>query len=386
MGAALAAELAARRLGKIVVLDQGPRNGLAGSTGHAPGYVGIYNDSNVLVELARRSVETYRNVSFDGQPGFSPAGGLELAEDDAELELVHGRAARASAIGLNATRVSASQAAALAPHLVPTTGCAGGVHYSGDGTARAEVIMAGLRARAERDGVAFRYETPVREIEVSDKRVKRVHTPVETLPVDDVVICTGIWGPRVAASTGYTLPLTPVAHPYVYGPKHAMPEHTTPFVRWPKKHVYTRDHGNQIGIGTYDHLPQPVAPEELGRRADRAWPGRLFDEAIARALNLLPERQRFEPETKLNGVFSMTADNLPLIGPTKLVQGLWIGAAVWVTHAAGAASVLAGWIAGEDARGELAALDPDRFTGESAQSLQKSALRLYRDIYSGVDA
>jgi glycine/D-amino acid oxidase-like deaminating enzyme len=385
VGAALAAELAARRLGKVVVLDQGPRQGLAGSTGHAPGYVGIYNDSNVLAELARRSVDTYRTISFAGQAGFSPAGSLELAEDAAELELVHARAARARAIGLAATAVSAAEAAALAPHLVPESRCAGGVHYGGDGTARAEVITAGLRERAERDGVVFRYQTSVREIEVSGSRVKRVHTPADTLAVDDVVIATGIWGPRVAASTGYTLPLTPVAHPYVYGPKHARAEDTTPFVRWPTKHVYTRDHGDQIGIGTYDHAPQPVAQEELGTRADRAWPEKLFDEAIARALGLLPESYRFEPVTRLNGIFSMTADNLPLIGPTTLVQGLWIAAAVWVTHAAGAASLLASWMAGEDFRGGHAVHDPDRFKGESAQSLQKRALRLYRDIYSGVE-
>jgi glycine/D-amino acid oxidase-like deaminating enzyme len=109
--------------------------------------------------------------------------------------------------------------------------------------------------------------------------------------------------------------------------------------------------------------------------------GPLFDPAIEQALRLLPETSRFQPVEKLNGLFSMTADNLPLVGPAGAVQGLWFAEAVWVTHAAGAAEILATWMASGDVQRQFLTLRPDRFDAESRQALQARSLQLYRDIY-----
>lgn len=38
----------------------------------------------------------------------------------------------------------------------------------------------------------------------------------DTFTADDVILATGVWGPSLTASTGRSLPLFPVAHPYVY--------------------------------------------------------------------------------------------------------------------------------------------------------------------------
>jgi len=192
----------------------------------------------------------------------------------------------------------------------------------------------------------------------------------------------------VAALAGQVLPLTPVAHPFLYGPLHDVPLRSSgpvgsPFVRWPEHHVYARDHGDRLGLGTYDHVPQPVAVDQLGDGAEQPWPAEVFDPAVARALALLPAGHRFTPEHRLNGVFSMTADNLPLLGPSETVGGLWIAEALWVTHAAGAAQALVQLMTGTTpAVDGLDALRPDRFTGQPADELTDRALRLYRDIYA----
>ena len=39
----------------VTVLERGPDNRLLGSTGHAPGFVGLFNESLVATELARVS-------------------------------------------------------------------------------------------------------------------------------------------------------------------------------------------------------------------------------------------------------------------------------------------------------------------------------------------
>jgi glycine/D-amino acid oxidase-like deaminating enzyme len=85
-------------------------------------------------------------------------------------------------------------------------------------------------------------------------------------------------------------------------------------------------------------------------------------------------------QQRLNGVFSMTADNQPLLGPLEDVKGLWAAEALWVTHAAGAARLLAEQMTGAGVC--PAALRPGRFYGRADHVLQQDALRLYRDIYA----
>ncbi|MGH8133698.1 MAG: FAD-dependent oxidoreductase [Steroidobacteraceae bacterium] len=160
-----------------------------------------------------------------------------------------------------------------------------------------------MRNRAARSEVRFRFDTAVEAIDLQGDRVTGVRTSVGTFRADDIVVACGIWGEAVAAFVGFRLPITLVAHPYVYGPVRGRTERKQSFVRWPERHVYARDHGEQLGLGTYDHEPLEVAPADLGRDAEQPWPGAIFDDAVARALDLLPAARRFTPEVRLNGVF-----------------------------------------------------------------------------------
>jgi hypothetical protein len=96
----------------------------------------------------------------------------------------------------------------------------------------------------------------------------------------------------------------------------------------------------------------------------------------------------------LNGIFAVTPDNLPLAGKAKATSNLWLCAAVWVTHAAGAAKLVArqllrdqkGWKTSDGTnqgdQAMLSALDPDRFKGNDEEALAKRALSRYNDIYN----
>lgn len=54
--------------------------------------------------------------------------------------------------------------------------------------------------------------------------------------------------------------------------------------------------------------------------ADQPWL-ELFDDPVQRAVALLPEASRFEVDRRLNGVFAVTADNLPLLGRSTRWRG-----------------------------------------------------------------
>jgi len=171
----------------------------------------------------------------------------------------------------------------------------------------------------------------------------------------------------------------------VYGKPHS-PVGLSPFVRWPEHHVYARDHGDRLGLGTYDHVPVPITPNALGTKAEQPWPDEVFDPAVAKASMLLPAATHFTPHQRLNGVFAMSPDNLPLVGPMGDVDGLWAAQALWVTHAGGAAHALAQLIThGKTDLSEIDQLSPGRFADQLPDELARRALRLYNDIYATAD-
>lgn len=102
VGASVAAELGARIRGEVTVIEQAPEGELRGSTGHAPGFVGILNEASVLTELARDSVRVYRELPRDGAAGFDLVGGLEIAQSPAAAQNLTQRADAAAAAGLPA--------------------------------------------------------------------------------------------------------------------------------------------------------------------------------------------------------------------------------------------------------------------------------------------
>lgn len=382
VGLALAAELADDHH-EVTVLEKGPADRLQGSTGHAPGFVGLLAETAVATELARASVAVYERLRATGPAGFDRVGGLEIASSAVGMNELEDRAAMARTAGLEARVLNAADAVALAPELVDPRRCVGGVFYPADGTARADVITEALRARARAAGAKFHYDTTVTGIEISGGSVRGVAAGGQIHAADTVAIACGIWGPAIAALADQRLAVTAVAHPYVHGPSQSVGFASRPFVRWPEHHVYAREHGTRLGLGTYDHLPLEVAGDRLGAVAEQAWPSELFDPAVTAAVDLLPPESRFTPDQRLNGVFAMTADNLPLVGPVGDVEGLWAAEALWVTHAAGAAKLLAQLITGhEPTLPGHRYLDPGRFAGQSVSELTERALHLYRDIYT----
>ena len=386
VGSAIAAGLSAIDGMNVTVIEQGPPERLPGSTGHAPGFVGILGDSPVLTELANASAAAYEGISVNGIGGFSRVGSIEIATSSHAEQVLERRYRMAQEAGLAARLIEPAEAIALAPDLIDPEPVRRGLHFPTDGTARASIITSALRSRGEDLGTRYVNSQLVTGITFSGNRPISVQTSESTFPADEIVIAAGIWSPLIAEMVGFRLPLTPVEHPYIYGParpRNQPPRAATPFIRWPEHHVYARDHGARFGLGTYDHLPSPISPIDLGTNAERPWPGQLFNDAIARARQLLPAAKRFEPSLRLNGLFAMTPDNLPFLGPLPGMHGVWIAAAIWITHAASAANALVDLMTDREARiAGVDALHPDRFVGEDSSKFEQHALHLYRDIYA----
>jgi glycine/D-amino acid oxidase-like deaminating enzyme len=77
---------------------------------------------------------------------------------------------------------------------------------------------------------------------------------------------------------------------------------------------------------------------------------------------------------------------MPFAGAVSKIPGLYVAAAVWITHAAGVARLVADIVAGRELCGGDEVLknvfDPTRFEFEDGKVLQERALATYNNIYN----
>lgn len=373
VGISLAHTLTSKADVRVTVLERDaekPR----GSTAYAPGFVGLYNDVPILTDLARASATIYETAGV----GFRRSGGVELATSASASAELQRRVEAARLAGLPAELLSASALPDAVTSFVDAEQVNAAAYFADDGSADVQGLTRALREEAMSRGAQFRYGHEVTCLDENDSGVAVTTASGDRFNADTVVLAAGVWGPSLTKLTGLELPLFPVAHPYVYDAPCASWA-PAPFVRWPEHHVYSRIHGDRLGIGSYDHRPVSVGQHELEAGAGLTW-SEIFTPVIKTAQGLLHPEARFTPQRRVNGVFAMTPDNLPFLGRHPEISNVWVAQALWVTHAAGAASRLAdALLDGSDLPHEL---DVTRFDGIDTAELRHRALRLYRDIYA----
>ncbi|MFI0446300.1 FAD-dependent oxidoreductase [Actinomadura sp. 6N118] len=346
VGCATADELTRRGWTGVTVLDEGPLYETGGSTSHAPGLVFQTNPVKAMAEFAAYTVAKYSELGT-----FDRVGGLELACAPERLAELHRRQGWATAWGIGARVIEPDECARLHP-LVDPERVLGGLYVPSDGAARAVEAAAIQAAAAQERGAVFRGGQEVVDLVVKGGRIAGVVTSEGEIPADLVLCCAGIWGPKIARMAGVALPLTPVAHQLAFTNPLARlagadREVRHPILRHQGADLYFRERFDRLAIGNYGHRPLPVAPGDLEPTAMASFTEGDFAEAWHETRWLFPAAREAKIEEGFNGLFSFTPDNLPLLGPSREVDGLWFAEAVWITHSAGIARAVAEWMTGE---------------------------------------
>ncbi len=185
------------------------------------------------------------------------------------------------------------------------------------------------------------------------------------------MLATNIWGPLFGEMVGTDVPLVPCAHQYLVSDEldalaGAEREIEQPLLRHQDYSLYFRQHGERYGVGSYNHAPLLVDPEDIygPERLDdlgleypslREFTAEHFYEnthadhdraAYDAASELVPAFEDAEWTSQINGMFSFTPDGMPILGPDEGTEGLWWALAIWVTQSGGAGSIVAEWMAG----------------------------------------
>ena len=394
VGCCAAYHLARLGWSNVVVVEQGPLFATGGSTSHAPGLVFQTNPSKTMTEFAKETVRLYSQLQLDGEPCFYPVGSLEVASTPARWEELKRRLGFAMSWGLEAALLTPDEAKAKLP-LLDAARILGAYYVPGDGIAKAVRACEALAQRAEASGVKFYGSTEVTGLEVEHGRVRGVVTRQGRIASDRVLVCAGIWGPRIGRMAGTAVPLCPMQHLYTRtAPVGELAGETRevvhPILRHQDKSMYFRQHGDCYGVGSYRHEPLLVDPDEIRSHRDSPempsimpFTPEHFAVAHAAATELLPALRGVELVYKINGIFSFTPDGFPLIGEFMDVRGLWVAEAVWITHAGGVGKAVAEWITNGIPDLDLHECDLNRFPVHALTRpyVVARAAQQYREVY-----
>lgn len=392
VGAAVADELTARGERSVVVLDKGPLYATGGSSTHAPGLISRTSPSKMMQAFADYTLMKFASLDVAGAPAAHPVGTLEVALTPGRLRELERRCASAFAWGWEGKMLSPSEAAERWP-LLDADRLLGAFSTEGEGLAVSLRAVEAQARRAQARGATFLGGRTVVGIERSGGRVTGVLTTGGKVPADIVIACAGAWGPAIADMVGLTLPMVAFQHQYVItAPVAALAgnadrEATLPIIRHHDAGLYFRDHGDRVGIGSFNHRVLPVAVDEL----DSGPEGLVFPftpEDLAEpwelACELMPSIRGLDLETRFNGVFAFTPDGYPLMGEHPDLAGFWVAESVWVTHSAGVARAIAEELVLGASTVDASPADLTRFSEveRAAPVYQARCADSYRDVYA----
>jgi glycine cleavage system aminomethyltransferase T/glycine/D-amino acid oxidase-like deaminating enzyme len=372
VGNSLAHHLARLGWTDLVLIDKGPLPNPGGSTGHASNFIFPVDHSREMTKLTLDSVRQYTELDV-----ITVCGGIEVARTEERMEELRRRVASAKSWGVEpVSLVTPAEVKALVPYIDESV-IVGGFHspsVSVVDSLRAGTIM---RERAQESGaLTVLANTEVLDIDVEHGRVRRVRTTRGDIEAEYVVVCCGVWSPRIARMAGATIPLTPAVHQMIdVGPVPRFSAATSaieyPILRDMDTNMYERQDGSGLEIGSYAHRPILHDPDDIPSVEEAALSPTEFPfteddfiEQMEHALELVPEIVGDESvgvKYAINGLLSLTPDSLPILGETPEVAGLWSAAAVWIKEGPGVGRAVAEWMVRGEPEIDLQASDIARF-------------------------
>src|SRR4051812_18550043 len=372
VGNSLAYHLARLGWRDLVLIDKGPLPNPGGSTGHASNFIFPVDHSKEMTQLTADSVRQYKEWDV-----FTESGGIEVARTEERMQELQRRMSSAKAWGIDGCEIiTPARVRELVPYIEESV-IVGGFYTKGVGIVDSLRFGTIAREKAQELGALQVFaNTEVLDIDVQRGRVAGIKTSRGDIAADTVVVCCGVWSPKIARMAGAVIPLTPAVHQMIdVGPvphfKDTKGVIEFPIVRDMDTNMYERQDGSGLEIGSYAHRPILHEPEEIPSNEEAALsPTELpftqddFEKQMEDALELIPDVLNDESvgiKYAINGLLSLTPDGLPLLGETPEVKGLWSVAAVWVKEGPGVGKSVAEWMTHGESEIDLQSSDIARF-------------------------
>jgi len=191
-----------------------------------------------------------------------------------------------------------------------------GVWGPDDGLADPGSVVQGYVSAGSRAGARFVGEAEVSAIRTAGGRIETVVTPAGEVATRRVVIAAGAWSGQVGRLAGADIPIVPVRRQIVVTA--AIPEIPAdfPFVTEFAKSLYFHREGPGLLIG----MSNPGQAPGFDQTIDEDWELATLKSAAGR----MPWLEQTGIARRWAGLYEMTPDHHPLLGPVEVVDGLYI--------------------------------------------------------------
>lgn len=317
MGVSTAYYLSRIGIRDVVILEREPMLGM-GSTGRNAGGVRhqFSNDSNVRLSI--ESIQLFERFAEEigHEIDFHQDGYLFLLSDEQHLSDFRRSIDMQKALGIDVEMLAPDDAQRLAPGL-EVDGIIAATFCARDGIADPNGVTMGFAKAAQAAGVEINRETEVTGITTEAGRVTSVQTTRGSISTRNVVNAAGPYARTIACMAGLDLPVHPQRrHIFI----------TEPILKQvPASHIMVIDfkstfYFHREGAGMLFGMSDPDEPMSFNTTV--SWE---FLEKVTRvAVKRLPALADAGIAHAWAGLYEMTPDAMPIIGPAHEIKGFFV--------------------------------------------------------------
>jgi len=319
VGSSIAYHLTEAGCTNVLVVERETHQG-KGSTGKSMGGVRAQFATPVNIQMSLYSIPFY--ASFDerlGHPaGYKPQGYLFLATSERHLQYLRTNQEKQKALGLKTARmVSAEEIRSMFPQL-RSDDIVGGSFCSTDGFVDPYSAMVGFMTRAVESGARLWRNAEVTAVHKDGRGINGVETTRGPVATRRVVNAAGPWAAQVAKLAGVELPVEPLRRMLVPTEPFDQFPHTAPMIIDMSNGFHFRPESLGFLLAWND-------PEETPGFKTDFEPG-FIEKVLTRAAARVPcfENLAVNPKRAWAGLYEMTPDHHPILGPVAEVPGFFL--------------------------------------------------------------
>jgi sarcosine oxidase, subunit beta len=362
MGASVAHHLARRGVTNVVLVER-EQMLATGSTGRNAGGVRhqFSNEANIRLSIESIAALERFNDEVGQSIDFHQDGYLFLLSADASVETFRRNVALQRQLGVTVDWLDAAQAARLAPGL-DTDGVLAATFCQRDGIADPNGVTMGFAKAAQAAGVTIERDTEVTGIQVESGRIVGVDTSRGRVDAPIVVNAAGPHARAIGRMAGVDVPVDPYRrHIFIaQAPARSVADWRVPSSRIMVIDFATTFYFHREGAGMLFGMGDPDEQPSFDTTVQWDFLPQVIEVAVSR----LPALADASISHAWAGLYEVTPDANPIIGPAHGVEGLFLingFSGHGFQHSPAAGRILADVIAGRDPGFDLSPFAADRF-------------------------
>jgi 4-methylaminobutanoate oxidase (formaldehyde-forming) len=350
----------------VLLLEQGKLT--CGTTWHAAGLVGQMRPNRNMTRMSKYGIELYATLEAETglATGWKQCGSVNVAASAERMQVLRKQAALAHSFGVEVEVIDRSRIAELWP-LLRTDDLHGGLWIPGDGKANPADLCMSLAKGARLRGVKVVEELEVSGVLSDNGRVSGVRTAMGDVACEIVINCAGQWARQFGRLAGVNVPLYSAEHFYIVTERIEGVQPMLPVLRDPDGFIYYKEEVGGLLMGGFepkakpwqmDPIPSTFQFELLGDDWDQ------FEPLMLSAMHRTPCLESARVKMLLNGPESFTPDGNFILGEAPELRHYFVAAgfnSAGIANSGGAGKLIAEWVIGGEAPGDLWDVDIRRF-------------------------